>query len=146
MADAKSLFGELDEAVLLRSPVKRAKALRYVADRLTVGSFTKNEIWIFGEVISRLAEAIEVEARSRLAEQLATMAQAPVNAVEKLAFDDSISVAGPVLRHSERLNPRALIENIRTKSQQHMLAISQRKSLPVAVTDELIRYGNRGGV
>jgi uncharacterized protein (DUF2336 family) len=143
MAETRSLLTELDEAVVRGSPEKREEALRYATDVLTVGRFAEDEIWIFGEVIGRLADAIEVEARSRLAEQLANLAQAPANAVKKLAFDDSIRVAGPVLRHSERLDPRALVENIRTKSQQHMLAISQRKSLPVVVTDELIRYGNR---
>jgi uncharacterized protein (DUF2336 family) len=143
MAEARSLLAELDEAVVRGSPEKKEKALRYAADVLTVGRFAEDEIWVFGEVIGRLADAIEVEARSRLAEQLAHIAQAPANIVVKLAFDDAIGVAGPVLRHSERLDPRALIENIRTKSQQHMLAISQRKSLPIVVTDELIRYGNR---
>jgi uncharacterized protein (DUF2336 family) len=143
MPDARSLLAELDEAVVRGSPEKKEKALRYAADVLTVGRFADEEIWIFGEVIGRLADAIEVEARSRLAEQLAHIAQTPVNVVMKLAFDDAISVAGPVLRHSVRLDPRALIENIRTKTQQHMLAISLRMSLPVVVTDELIRYGNR---
>jgi uncharacterized protein (DUF2336 family) len=143
MAETRSLLKELDEAVVRGSPEKKEEALRYATDILTVGRFAEDEVWVFGEVIGRLADAIEVEARSRLAEQLANLPQAPVNAIEKLAFDDSIRVAGPVLRHSERLNPRALIENIRTKSQQHMLAISQRKSLPTVVTDELIRYGNR---
>jgi uncharacterized protein (DUF2336 family) len=143
MADSSSLLHELDEAVSRGSPEKRDAALRYAADVLTVGRFTEDEIWIFGDVISRLAQAIEVEARAKLAERLATLAHAPVNLVEKLAFDDAISVAGPILRLSERLNPRALIDNIRTKSQLHLLAISQRKSLPAEVTDELIRHGNR---
>ncbi len=143
MPDARSLLAELDEAVVRGSPEKKEKALRYAADVLTVGRFADDEIWVFGEVIGRLADAIEVEARSRLAEQLAHISQAPVNIVVKLAFDDAISVAGPVLRHSVRLDPRALIENIRTKSQQHLLAISMRIALPIVVTDELIRYGNR---
>jgi uncharacterized protein (DUF2336 family) len=142
MANTRSLLRELDEVVSRGSLERRNAALRYAADVLTVGRFAEDEIWIFGEVINRLAEAIEVESRARLAERLSTMAQAPINVVEKLAFDDAISVAGPILRHSERLNPRVLVNNIRTKSQQHLLAISQRKSLLIVVTDELIRYGN----
>ena len=143
MADSRSLLREFDEAFSRGSQEKRDEALRYAADMLTVGRFAEDEIWIFGEVINRLAEAIEVESRAKLAERLATMSQAPVNVVEKLAFDDAISVAGPILRNSERLNPRVLVNNIRTKSQQHLLAISQRKSLLAIVTDELIHYGNR---
>jgi uncharacterized protein (DUF2336 family) len=143
MADARSLLAELNEAIALGSLEKTEKALRYAADILTVGRFSEDEVWVFGEVIGRLADAIESEARSHLAERIATMPRAPGNLAKKLAFDDSISVAGPVLRYFERLDPQTLVENIRTKSQKHMLAISQRKSLPIVVTDELVRLGNR---
>jgi uncharacterized protein (DUF2336 family) len=117
--------------------------LRYAVDMLAVGSFTEDEIWTFGEVIGALAEAIEIESRARLSERLAVMERAPANAIKRLAFDDAISVAGPVLRNSGQLSTQTLIENIRTKSQQHLLAISQRKSLAPEVTNELVRHGNR---
>jgi len=61
----------------------------------------------------------------------------------KLAFDDSIEVAGPVLRESGRLDAKTLVANARTKSQPHLLAISKRKSLEDAVTDVLVTRGNR---
>jgi uncharacterized protein (DUF2336 family) len=41
-----------------------------------------------------------------------------------LAFDDVPAVAVPVLALSERLDDATLIDNARTKSQQHLLAIS----------------------
>jgi uncharacterized protein (DUF2336 family) len=63
--------------------------------------------------------------------------------IKKLAFDDSIDVAGPILEHSERLDSRTLISNIRTRSQSHLLAISKRKSIPPDVTDELVTRGDR---
>lgn len=143
MPGSKPLLLELNEAISRGSKESRDSALRYAADMLTVGRFTEDETWIFGEVIGQLAEAIEIESRAHLAERLAKIPQAPVNVVERLAFDDSIRVAGPILRHSERLSTQALINNIRTKSQDHLLAISQRKSLPTSVTDELVRHGNR---
>ena len=62
---------------------------------------------------------------------------------ELLAFDDAIEVAGPVLLHCERLDANALLENAKTKSQNHLLAISGRKTLVEAVTDVLVERGNQ---
>src|SRR5262249_60093815 len=51
--------------------------------------------------------------------------------------------AGPVLTRSPQLDNAALVENARTKSQQHLLAISKRKSLAETVTDVLVERGDR---
>jgi uncharacterized protein (DUF2336 family) len=67
----------------------------------------------------------------------------PSNIVCKLAFDDAIEVAAPVLRHSERLGVEDLVANAKSKSQAHLLAISQRKSLHEDVTDVLVSRGDR---
>jgi hypothetical protein len=143
MTESKSFLQELDEAVLRGSAESRAKALSYATDMLMIGRYTEDEIWVFGEVIGRLADVIEVAARAQLARRLADAANAPMNVVEKLAFDDSIDVAGPVLQHCERLDAKTLIRNIRTKSQRHLLAISNRKSIPSVVTDELVTRGDQ---
>lgn len=105
--------------------------------------YTEDQIWTFGEVIGRLADEIEVVTRAKLAKRLAHTDIAPINVVRKLAFDNSIDVAGPVLEHSQRIDSKTLVTNIRTKSQPHLLAISKRRSIPVAVTDELVTRGNR---
>ena len=54
-----------------------------------------------------------------------------------------IGVAGPVLARSDLLDNVTLVENARTKSQQHLLAISRRKALAETVTDVLVERGNR---
>jgi len=143
MTASKSFLRELDEAVLRGTAESREKALWYATDMLMVGRYTDEEIWTFGDVIGRLADAIEVAARARLAKRLAQTTRAPTNVVKKLAFDDSIDVAGPILQESEQLDAKTLISNIRTKSQPHLLAISKRKSIPSVVTDELVTRGNR---
>ena len=140
---SESFLQELDEAVLRGSPESRTKALSYATDMLMVGRFSEDEIWMFGEVIGRLADAIEVAVRAQLAKRLADTAKAPMNLIKKLAFDDSIDVAGPILQHCDRLDSQTLINNIRTKSQPHLLAISKRQSIPAVVTDELVTRGNR---
>jgi hypothetical protein len=77
-----------------------------------------------------------------LARRLARFDQAPINIIRKLAFDDSIDVAGPVLRQSERLDTDTLVATAKVKGQPHLLAISERKSLPEKVTDVLVTRGN----
>jgi uncharacterized protein (DUF2336 family) len=143
MTASKSFLQELEEAVLQGTAERREKALWYATDMLMVGRYTEEEIWTFGEVIGRLADAIEVAARARLAKRLVDIAQSPMNVVKKLAFDDSIDVAGPILQHCERLDAKTLVNNIRTKGQPHLLAISKRKSIPSVVTDELVTRGNQ---
>jgi len=141
--DSRSFLQELDEAVLRGTAESRTKALSYATDMLMIGRYSEEEIWMFGEVIGRLADAIEVAARAQLSKRLAKSSHAPINVVKKLAFDDAIEVAGPILQHCERLDSQTLISNIRTKSQPHMLAISKRASIPAVVTDELVTRGNR---
>jgi len=146
MGQGKSFLRDLDEAVSRGTPESRARALWHTTDLLVAGRYSEDEIWTFGEVIGRLADEIEVTARAQLAKRLARFDRAPVNIIHKLAFDDSIEVAGPILQESERLEPYALVANVCTKSQSHLLAISQRKSLEETVTDVLVTRGNQAVV
>ncbi len=143
MTEDRSFLQEIDEAILTGSPESRLRALWHATDILMAGRYTEDQIWVFGEVIGRLANEIEQAARAKLAKRLAHADNAPINVVKKLAFDDSIDVAGPVLRHSRRLDAQTLVATIRTKSQLHLLAIAERSSIPVAVTDELVTRGDR---
>jgi uncharacterized protein (DUF2336 family) len=142
MAEARSFLQEINEAILQGSPDSCARAVRHATDLLIAGRYTEDQIWTFGEVIGRLADEIELAARVELAKRLARSDKAPINVVKKLAFDDSIDVAGPVLRHSERIDAKTLVANARTKSQAHLLAIAKRSFVPVVVTDELVTRGN----
>src|SRR6202140_1566441 len=146
MGEVKSFLRDLDEAVLRGTAERRMRALWHTTDLMIAGRYSDEEIWTFGEVIGRLADEIEVAARAQLARRLARFDKAPVNIIHKLAFDDSIDVAGPVLQESGRLETYALVANACTKSQAHLLAISKRKSLEAAVTDVLVTRGDREGV
>src|SRR5580698_5676416 len=142
MGEVKSFLRDLDEAVSRGTPESRTRALWHTTDLLVAGRYSEDEIWTFGEVIGRLADEIEVTARAQLAKRLARVNHAPVNIIHKLAFDDSIEVAGPILQESGRLEPYALVANVCTKSQSHLLAISKRESLEETVTDVLVTRGN----
>jgi hypothetical protein len=139
---SKSFLDDLEEAVARGTPESRARALWHTTDLMIAGRFSEDEIWTFGEVVTRLADEIEVAARAQLSERLARFDQAPVNIIHKLAFDDAIEVAGPVLRESKRLESYALVANACTKSQAHMLSISKRETLEEQVTDELVKRGS----
>jgi uncharacterized protein (DUF2336 family) len=144
MTEAKPFcLKELNDAISEGSPESRARALWHATDLLIEGRYTEDQIWVFGEVIGRLADEIEHAARAKLAKRLAHSDNAPFKIVMVLAFDDSIDVAGPILQYSRRIDSQSLVSNIRTKSQPHLLAISKRNSIPVEVTDELVTRGNR---
>jgi uncharacterized protein (DUF2336 family) len=138
-----SFLQELDLTVSQGSAESRERALWYATDLLIVGRYTDDEIWMFGEIIGRLEQEIKAAARAQLARRLARVDHAPIKVIERLASDDSIEVAGPILRESDQLDAQTLVASARSKSQQHLLAISQRRSICPEVTDELVTRGNR---
>jgi hypothetical protein len=143
MSGAKSFLKDLDHALSRGTDESRLRALWHTTDLMITGRYSEDEIWTFGEVIGRLADEIEVAARAQLARRLARFDKAPVNIIHKLAFDDSIEVAGPILQGSEKLEPYALVANVCTKSQTHLLAISKREQLEETVTDVLVTRGDQ---
>jgi uncharacterized protein (DUF2336 family) len=143
MVEYATLLADLEDAVSKGTTESCLRALWHTTDTLIAGRYSEGQIATFGEIIGRLADEIEVDARVRLAGKLARSSNAPFAIVERLASDDEIDVARPVLRHSERLDIAALVACASSKGQQHLLAISERKSLPKAVTDILVVRGSR---
>ena len=78
-----------------------------------------------------------------LAHRLSTLPRAPAKLSRKLATDDDIEVAGPILQKSDRLDTATLVETASTKTQQHLLAISRRSSLDERITDVLVERGDK---
>src|SRR5262249_47028726 len=100
------------------------------------------QIGLFDEVIAKLTNAIEAKARAKLSIRLADVPSAPAGVVRMLAFDDDIEVARAVLVGSERLEEAHLVAHAQSKSQQHLAAIAERKSISEAVTDVLVTRGD----
>jgi uncharacterized protein (DUF2336 family) len=139
------LLDELETALALGSNTRRTEILTKVADLFIGGAarYSEDQIGVFDDVMARLVNTIDVTARAKLAHRLAPIANAPSNVIHLIAFDDDIEVAQPVLSRSERLDDRDLLVSARSKSQQHLYAITQRKSLSEAVTDVLLERGDR---
>ena len=142
MAVTASFLVELDEAVARGNPESCLRALWHAADTLIAGTYSEEQIWTFGEVIGRLAQEIETSARAKLAGKLACRPNAPIALTRQMASDDCIDVAWPVLSQSQRLDTETLIACAKSKSQQHLLAISKRQAVPEAVTDVLVVRGS----
>jgi uncharacterized protein (DUF2336 family) len=143
MPNTSPFLQELEESIAEGSGRGRLRALWHATDLLIAGQYSDEEIWTFGEVIELLARELENASRAKLARLLANSRNAPINCINKLAQDDSIDVAGPVLRQSERLDTRTLVSIATSASQAHLLAISKRKSVHEPVTDVLVSVGNR---
>jgi uncharacterized protein (DUF2336 family) len=144
MDGQSSLITQLEGALASRDLSKRAEMLGQITDLFMRGSgnFTADQIDLFDEVMGKLVEQIELTARAAFGSRLAKCSNAPGRVIRLLAFDDEIEVAAPVLKHSTRLGDAALAENARTKSQAHLLAISERASLAESVTDVLVDRGD----
>jgi uncharacterized protein (DUF2336 family) len=144
-----SIVDEVEAAITTGSPEKRLDTIKRVTDLFlaSAGSFDSEQIELFGNVLERLIKTIEIRAiadisaRIALAEmsvQLAPVAQAPSAVVRRLAGNDEITIAGPVLTESARLSEQDLVEIAETKGEQHLLAISARWWLKEVVTDALL--------
>jgi len=138
------LLDELETALASGSVGRRNDMLTRITDLFINGaeSYTEDHVGVFDDVMARLVSTIEAKARAKLAQRLAPIPNAPTNTVHMLALDDNIEVAHAVLTQSERLNDADLL-TAGIKSQQHLYAISQRRTLSEAITDVLVQRGDR---
>ncbi len=138
------LLDELQSTLAHGTVARRVETLRRVTDLFINGAidYSDEQIGLFDDVFQYLIDHIETSARALLANRLAPIDTAPPLTIRALAFDDIIEVAGPVLSQSSRLDDKTLIENARSKSQAHLMAISTRRVLSGAVTDVLVQRGN----
>jgi len=145
MAVPASIIPELEDAIQQGPPERRALMLQRITTLFIDGAegFGEDVVGLFDNVLSCLIEEIEAKARAELAIRLAPVGNAPVKVVRRLAADDEISVAGPVLRQSQRLKDADLVGIAETKSQAHLLAISTRTGIAEPVTDVLVKRGDR---
>jgi uncharacterized protein (DUF2336 family) len=138
------LLDELQSTLAHGTVARRVETLRRVTDLFINGAidYSDEQIGLFDDVFQCLIDHIETSAKALLANRLAPIDTAPPLTIRALAFDDVIEVAGPVLSQSNRLDDKTLIENARSKSQAHLMAISTRRVLSGAVTDVLVQRGN----
>jgi len=143
MSVPASLLPELEDALQHGSAEVRAKTLRRVTDLFLQGAshFSDQHVLLFDEVIGYLIEEIEAKALAELSRLLAPVPNAPHRVMTTLAHNDDIDVAGPVLKMA-RLGEADLKYIAETKSQAHLLAMSERVDLSEVVSDVLAQRGD----
>jgi uncharacterized protein (DUF2336 family) len=145
MAAIVSLIPELEDVIQRGTREKRVDALQRITALVLNGakSYSDAHVDVFDDVFGLLIEEIQTKVRAELSRHLAPIGNAPVNVLRTLANDDDIAVAGPVLIYAPRLAETDLVGVAKTKSQAHLQAISARLALGEAVTDVLVRRGDR---
>ena len=145
MTTTTSLIDELECALAAGSNAQRIAMLARITDLFVEGAsrYSAGQINLFDDVIGKLVAAIETKARAKLATRLAPMPNAPGGVIRMLAFDDDIEVARPVLSISERMEEADLVANAHSKSQQHLAAMAERRSLSEGLTEVLVARGDR---
>jgi uncharacterized protein (DUF2336 family) len=141
----QSLIDQLEAAISQRNIASRAEILRRITDLFAAGSvsFGSEQTSLFDDVMGRLVSEIDHSARVAFGERIAMLSNTPPRITRELALDDSIDVAGPVLKRSECLDEDTLIIGAKTKGQDHLFAISQRSRLSENVTDVLVERGDQ---
>jgi len=145
MGATLSLIPELEEVVQHGSREKRVETLQRITALFLDGAsrYSEEHVELFDDVFGLLIDEIEIKARAELSRHLAPVSNAPVKLLRRLANDDDIAVAGPVLKLAPRLAEADLIDVAMNKGQAHLQAISARRVLGEAVTDVLVRRGDR---
>lgn len=145
----QAIVDEVEAAIHAGSAEKCIATARRVTNLFlaSAGTFNSEHVELFDNVLERLVRTIELRAladiSARMAltdisEQLAPVAQAPPAIVRRLASNDEIRIARPILQESSRLSAEDLVEIAQTKSEQHLLAVAGRWWLKEVVTDALL--------
>jgi uncharacterized protein (DUF2336 family) len=145
VAASTSVIAELEEAIQSGSKDKRVDTLRRITDLFVADAdhFNDQQIGVFDDVLGHMIKRIEEKALAELSRRLAPIHNAPTEVVRRLARNDNIAVAAPILTQSRRLSDVDLIDIANTQTQAHLLAISGRSEIGENVTDALLRRGDR---
>jgi uncharacterized protein (DUF2336 family) len=145
MTVATSQIPGLDEIVRSDDPKRRTEAARQISEMFLQGAagFRPDHVDFFDGVLVDLVPHSELGLRAELAERLSLLANAPRGLVGRLAREEELSVAGPLLRRSPVIDEKLLVEIAGLKGQGHLLAMAERSALSADVTDVIVRRGNR---
>ncbi|MCG6207378.1 DUF2336 domain-containing protein [Rhodopseudomonas sp. HC1] len=145
MSPAPSLQPELDDVVSSGSLERRADAVRRIADLFVqrAAQFGHAHVDLFDGVLLRLVPDVDVEIRGELARRFCSLGNAPPQLIAQLAQDEDIGIAGPLLRRSSQIDDDTLVELAGTRGQTHLMAISERATVPPPISDVIVRRGDR---
>jgi uncharacterized protein (DUF2336 family) len=103
---------------------------------------TLQERALITDILEKLIREVSREIRRKLTVKLADAPGTPRELAVLLA-NDEIDIASPMLLRSTVLQDADLIEIVRNRSTQHLLAIAMRRDLSTAVADALVESGEK---
>lgn len=144
MPTFRSVVTELELALRSGSPGKRTEALLRMTDIFASEKeiLPPDQISAFDDILSNLVGHLEQTTLAELSHRLAPVKRELPRIAQKLASNNAIEVAGPVLASSPLLTDQDLIEITNTKGPAHQLRIAARTQLTEAVTEALIDRGD----
>ena len=136
-------ISELEETIA-GAPARRVPILGRVTDLLlaNAGRLDQHQVGVFDDVLVRLMKSVDARELAKLSLALSDLTSAPRETVCRLARHEEAAVAVPLLLKAESLAEEELVEIASTHGQQHLLAISQRRSLNEAVIDIVLERGD----
>ncbi len=132
----RALDGDGDGAEREQLFQNMARLFSAVCDRCS-----DDQVEQYDDVLSQLADLVEVEGRVEVAKLLAPLERAPGTVVVKLA-NDTIEVARPLLEFSNVLSDDDLIDIVGSKSEEHRVVIAGREEVAERVGDAIIVHGD----
>lgn len=139
-----SLLDQIDGLASGASEGERSRVVRQLADLFVTPDtkYSDSQIELFDRVMIKLVDHVERATLQELSKTLSTLSVAPMDTLHRLATDDSVEVAGPLLTNSTLLDDSVLIRAAQSKSQEHLLAISVRDVIGPDVSKALIEFGD----
>jgi uncharacterized protein (DUF2336 family) len=139
-----NLVSDLEEALAQRS-ANAGAILNQITELFLqrVEQYSTEQMDLYDEILNELVARVEIAARVRLAQRLASLNSAPTKTIRSLALDDEIDVAEPILSQSSALTDDILAQCIATKGQKHLHAIATRKEISETISHDLIVNGDR---
>jgi uncharacterized protein (DUF2336 family) len=135
---------DLIELAQESSSQKRRELLREVTDLFFTpqAAHSDSEMQLFDSVLTQLSNDMEAAVRAELSGRFAAAETAPRRLVVKLANDESIEVAEPVLTRSRALTDDDLLQVVKTRGQDHLRAVSKREEVSERVSDVIVERGD----
>ena len=123
-----------------RSDAQRYNMLRQVCDLFLAHAQACQaaQVLVFGDVMMALVETVRRDALVELSGKLAPVDNAPSKVARRLARDDDMAIAGPMLTLSKALSDKDLAEIVANKGPSHLKAVLKRAQLGEAVSDLLL--------
>lgn len=142
MASSANNFALLLELAKEGSSEKRRELLRQITDVFLADPPERSdrESMLFDEIVAAVSADLETQVRVELAKKVA-VSNVPVQRTARRLAMDVIEVARPVIEHSKALTEADILDVIKEKSQDHMLAVTKRPDIGETVSSALVAKG-----